>query len=80
MTFLLMVQALCVAAFIVLSAVLLKIFRTKRGPSKVPLRKETALRATVKDGRWLCPSCNDTNLEIKDDCGSCGQKVTKSKQ
>ena len=47
--------------------------------SKTHLKKDDILEAKINSGRWHCPSCNDTNLEVKDDCGSCGQRVRKIK-
>jgi uncharacterized protein (UPF0212 family) len=52
-------------------------FRTVETPSKTHLKKNEILEIKITAGRWKCPSCNDTNLETKDDCGSCGQRVKK---
>ena len=54
-------------------------FRTVEPPSKARLKKNEILEVQINCGRWKCPSCNDTNLETKDDCGSCGQRVKKVK-
>jgi hypothetical protein len=53
-------------------------FRKEKSTSKSHLKKTETLKVNVKNGRWWCPSCGDSNLEIKNDCGSCGQKVEKS--
>ncbi|MFA5271474.1 MAG: hypothetical protein WC412_03920 [Candidatus Omnitrophota bacterium] len=52
-------------------------FRGQETSSKIHLKKNVILEVKVNSGRWRCPSCNDTNLEVKDDCGSCGQSVKK---
>jgi len=54
-------------------------FGRQETSSKTHLKKDNILEVKVNSGRWRCPSCNDTNLEIKDDCGSCGQRVKKVK-
>jgi uncharacterized membrane protein len=54
-------------------------FRQHEISSKAHLKKNDILETKINSGRWRCPSCNDTNLEIKDDCGSCGQRVKKIK-
>jgi transposase-like protein len=77
MTFLLILQILALGCFILVIAVVINFFGRKNTSSKAHLKKDEVLKVSVKDGRWKCPSCNDTNLEIKIDCGSCGQKVTK---
>jgi len=41
------------------------------------LKKDTILNVNVKDGRWVCPSCNEPNLGIYDACSNCGQEVEK---
>jgi hypothetical protein len=53
-------------------------FRVEKNTSKSHLKKKETLRVAVKNGRWWCPSCGDSNLEAKADCGSCGQKVEKA--
>ncbi|MDD5584220.1 MAG: hypothetical protein PHV55_04095 [Candidatus Omnitrophica bacterium] len=78
MTSLFIWQVLAVICFIFVVSILLKLFSRKNTSSKAHFKKDEVLKVDVKDGRWKCPSCNDTNLEIKNDCGSCGQKVRKS--
>ena len=53
-------------------------FRKEKTTSKSHLKKNETLKVNIKNGRWWCPSCGDSNLETKEDCGSCGQKVDKS--
>jgi len=53
-------------------------FRKEKNTSKSHLKKNETLKVNIKNGRWWCPSCGDSNLETKTDCGSCGQKVDKS--
>ncbi|MFA5008811.1 MAG: hypothetical protein WC546_06285 [Candidatus Omnitrophota bacterium] len=73
--------------FVVLTAPILFIlifhagspFREQKSSSKVHLKKNETLKVNIKNGRWWCPSCGDTNLEAKEDCGSCGQRVDKTK-
>lgn len=52
-------------------------FREEKNTSKSHLKKDEILRVNIKNGRWWCPSCGDSNLQAKEDCGSCGQKVKK---
>jgi hypothetical protein len=35
------------------------------------------LKVIVRDGRWMCPSCNEPSLEIYDTCNNCGQGIEK---
>ncbi|MDD4955321.1 MAG: hypothetical protein PHP17_04705 [Candidatus Omnitrophica bacterium] len=53
-------------------------FRKEKNTSKSHLKKNETLKVNLKNGRWWCPSCGDSNLPAKDDCGSCGQKVDKN--
>ncbi|MFA5337732.1 MAG: hypothetical protein WC330_05320 [Candidatus Omnitrophota bacterium] len=53
-------------------------FREEKNTSKSHLKKNETLDVNIKNGRWWCPSCGDSNLEAKEDCGSCGQKVKKA--
>lgn len=41
-------------------------------------KKDVILKVSVQNGCWNCPSCNDTNQEIYDVCGNCGQEVEKN--
>jgi len=35
------------------------------------------LKVIVRDGKWICPSCNEPSLEIYNACGNCGQEIEK---
>ena len=47
-----------------------------RFPAK-HLKKEKILPVSVKDDRWICPSCSEPSKAIYDVCSNCGQEIEK---
>ena len=58
---------------------LMNIAGNKKKPLQVKMidKKAEEKKVVVSEGRWICPSCDEPNMENYDLCSNCGQKVVK---
>jgi hypothetical protein len=44
------------------------------------LKKDEVIKVAIKDEKWFCPSCNESNKGLQDVCSNCGQEVEKKNE